>query len=105
MYSVEEKPIEIGDFELVKHMKQGTYGAIWKASLSGSDDLYVVKDFDKQILVENGYVQKLMLQKEIMESCENEFIINLEYVFSTEQSLYFILPFISGGDLFSILKT
>jgi len=47
MSSVLEKPIEISDFELVKHIKQGTYGAIWKASLSGSDEFYVVKNFDK----------------------------------------------------------
>ena len=40
-----------------------------------------------------------------MESCENQFIINLEYILTTEQSLYFILPFISGGDLLSILKS
>jgi hypothetical protein len=41
-----------------------------------------------------------MQQREIMEACENEFIINLEYILTTETNLYFVIPYMSGGNLF-----
>tara|TARA_B110000285_G_scaffold234056_1_gene309695 strand:+ start:1513 stop:1752 length:240 start_codon:yes stop_codon:yes gene_type:complete len=56
MYSVIEKPIDINDFKWEKAIKEGTFGTIWKASLSGSNTFYVVKNFEKQKLVEHGYV-------------------------------------------------
>ena len=39
-----------------------------------------------------------------MLSCNNPFIINLYYTFQNEDNLYFVLDFVGGGSLFTVLR-
>lgn len=39
-----------------------------------------------------------------MQSAEYPFLCNLEYFFQTDVRLYFVMPFIKGGDLFKLIR-
>jgi serine/threonine protein kinase len=56
------------------------------------------------MLIEKDAVLNTKLEKEIMLDVDNPFLINLIYLLQNELRLYFVMPFINGGELFQILK-
>jgi serum/glucocorticoid-regulated kinase 2 len=56
------------------------------------------------MLLEKDAVLNTKLEKEIMLDVDNPFLINLIYLLQNELRLYFVMPFINGGELFQILK-
>ena len=39
-----------------------------------------------------------------MFSCEHPFLVGMEYLFQSSTRLYFVMPFIRGGELYKIFK-
>ena len=39
-----------------------------------------------------------------MLECENPFLINMLYLLKNELRLYFVMPFVNGGDLYRLCK-
>jgi serine/threonine protein kinase len=37
-------------------------------------------------------------------SCEHPFLVGMEYLFQSPTRLYFVMPFIRGGELYKIFK-
>jgi len=44
------------------------------------------------------------LEKEIMFECEHPFLVGMEYLFQNDMRLYFVMPFIRGGELYKIYQ-
>ena len=56
------------------------------------------------MLLEKDAVMNTQLEKEIMLDVDNPFLINLVYLLQNDLRLYFVMPFINGGELFRICK-
>ena len=56
------------------------------------------------MLIEHNFVIRALEQKEIMEKCDHPFLIELEYILNTEEDLFFVMPFITGGNLHQLLQ-
>ena len=41
------------------------------------------------------------MERDILKAADHPFLINLDYIFQDEQRIYFIMPFIKGGSLFT----
>jgi len=39
-----------------------------------------------------------------MFECEHEFLVGMEYLFQNELRLYFVMPFIRGGELYKVFQ-
>ena len=63
-------------------------------------ELYAIKTLRKDTLLEKDAVENTQLEKEIMLECDNPFLINMLYLLKNELRLYFVMPFINGGDLY-----
>ena len=72
--------------------------------MKGTSDLYAIKTIRKDTLLEKDAVSNTLLEKEIMLECDNQFLINMLYLLKNELRLYFVMPFINGGDLYSLCK-
>ena len=63
-----------------------------------------MKVIRKDIVLANEMVDSIHLEKLILEKIDYPFIIRMEYVFTDEARIYFIMDFIEGGELFRHLK-
>ena len=44
------------------------------------------------------------MERDILFEASHPFLCGMEYLFQSETRLYFVLPFLAGGELYKILK-
>lgn len=43
-----------------------------------------------------------MLEKDIMFECDHPFLVGMDYLFQNDLRLYFVMPFVRGGELYKV---
>ena len=56
-------------------------------------------------MLKYNQLDKAELDMEIMFSCDHPFLVGMHYVFQTDYHVYFVMPFVQGGELYKIFKT
>lgn len=79
-------------------------GKVFLAKLKNQTKFYAVKAMRKDKLVDLELVEKTSLEKDILFDCDHPFICGMDYLFQDESRLYFVMPFIRGGELFKLLE-
>jgi serum/glucocorticoid-regulated kinase 2 len=46
-----------------------------------------------------------MLEKNIMFEADHPFLVGMDYLFQSESRLYFVMPFVNGGELYKIFQS
>ena len=80
----------MGKILLVKNKKNGKF--------------YAMKSMRKDQLLSEGITNNILIEKNILTKSHCEFIMTLDSFFQTPERIYYICPFIKGGDLFHKLK-
>jgi calcium-dependent protein kinase len=94
----------INDFNFLKNIGRGAYGNIFLVELKKTKDLYVIKSIRKDQIISENILKNIKNEKDILKQANNEFILNLSFFFQTNERIYFVTPFIKGGDLYELLK-
>ncbi|XP_047989570.1 cAMP-dependent protein kinase catalytic subunit alpha-like [Leguminivora glycinivorella] len=92
------------DFDIVKAIGNGAYGEVYLVREKSSFTYHAMKVVEKKVVVERKHVKHLIVEKKILESIKFPYLINLDCSFKDNLYLYFILPFIAGGELFFYLQ-
>ena len=66
---------------------------------------YAMKSMRKDQLLSEGITNNILIEKNILMEGQCEFILTLSFFFQTPERIYYIMPFIKGGDLFHKLKS
>ena len=98
------KTISFDDFNFIMVLGRGTFGKVFLVELKATKKLYAIKSIRKDILLEYEQVESTMLEKQIMIEVDHPFLINMDYVLKNELRLYFVMPFIRGGELYKVMK-
>lgn len=96
--------IKYEDFKLVALLGRGTFGKVFLAECKVDKKQYAIKVIRKDVLIEYNQVKNTQLEKDILLSCEHPFLVGMEYLFQSSTRLYFVMPFIRGGELYKIFK-
>ncbi|XP_035431541.1 cAMP-dependent protein kinase catalytic subunit 1-like [Spodoptera frugiperda] len=92
------------DYDTIKAIGNGAYGEVYLVRDKCTFDYHAMKVVDKGVVVERKHVKHLILEKEILRCVKFPFIVSLDYAFKDNMYLYFISPFISGGEMFTYLQ-
>lgn len=96
------------DFQLLKVLGRGGYGKVFQVKKTNGldqDKLYAMKVLKKATIARNAKdTAHTKAERNILECVKNPFIVDLIYAFQTENKLYLILEFLSGGELFMQLE-
>jgi serine/threonine protein kinase len=56
------------------------------------------------MLIKYNQIEKSKLETDIMFDSDHPFLVGMHYVFQNELRLYFVMPFVKGGELYKIYK-
>ncbi len=98
------KEVTLEDFKVIKVIGRGSYGKVCLVEFKPTNELYAMKSLKKDILIDQDQIESTLLEKKILESIDHPLLVGLIFCFQTEDRLYFVMPFLRGGELFQHLK-
>ena len=97
--------VNFDDFEIIKIIGRGSVGKIALVKYKNDGNLYAMKSMRKDQIISEGIVDNVLIERNILLEGQCEFILTITFFFQSPERLYFVCPFMKGGDLFHKLKT
>ena len=94
--------IGLDHFNFLAVLGKGNFGKVMLAETKASKKLYAIKVLKKEFIIENDEVESTRSEKRVFLVANKErhpFLLNLHACFQTETRVYFVMEYISGGDL------
>ncbi|KAI7907197.1 kinase-like domain-containing protein [Cokeromyces recurvatus] len=92
----------LDDFEMLKLLGRGAYGKVMLCRHKESGILYAMKVLKKaSLFVHAKNAEHMKAERQILEEVRHPFIVQLFYAFQTNDRLYLILEYATGGELFT----
>jgi len=95
--------VSLTDFELKTQLGRGTFGKVYLAEFKQTKELFAIKVIRKDILIEYDQIESTELEKDILFAADHPFLVGMDYLFQTETRLYFVMPFVKGGELYKVI--
>eukprot|EP00736_Rhodelphis_marinus_P003698 Rmarinus@m.4511 len=92
------------DFEKIKVLGKGSFGKVLLVKMKGTDKLYAMKSIKKGHIFEMGQVEHTRTEREVLAQIRHPFVVTMHYAFQSADSLFMVLDYCSGGELFFHLK-
>ncbi|KAK1249507.1 hypothetical protein MKX07_003023 [Trichoderma sp. CBMAI-0711] len=94
--------IGLDHFNFLAVLGKGNFGKVMLAETKRSKRLFAIKVLKKEFIIENDEVESIKSEKRVFLIANRErhpFLTNLHACFQTETRVYFVMEYISGGDL------
>lgn len=94
--------IGLEHFNFLTVLGKGNFGKVMLAQTKATKKLYAIKVLKKEFIIENDEVESTKSEKRVFLIANKErhpFLLNLHACFQTETRVYFVMEYISGGDL------
>ena len=98
--------VKIKDFEKLNTVGLGSYGRVCLCKKKKSGKVYVMKILKKNDIIKKKQVDHVYSEYTILSKLKHPFIVQLIGVnFEDPKYIYFILEYIQGGELFTLLRS
>ena len=95
--------VTIDDFEIIKPISKGAFGAVYLAKKKATGDRYAIKVLAKEHVVRKTQWGHLQSERDILASAESPFMVKLYWTFESKLNLFLVMEYLSGGDLASLI--
>jgi serine/threonine protein kinase len=95
---------KIGQYTVSRTLGQGAYGKVKFATTSKSKDPYAIKILNREMLQRVDEKEMLLQEIKTMAEVFHPYVVNLFEVLSGAQEVYLVLEFLSGGELYDVVK-
>lgn len=92
------------NYDRLKAIGNGAYGEVFLVRDKTTFTYHAMKVVEKSVVVERKHVKHLLLEKKILQCIQFPFVITLDVAFKNNIYLYFILPYIAGGEMFTYIQ-
>ena len=96
--------ISIEDFDIIKVLGKGSFGKVMLVKKKDSSEVLAMKTMRKKMLVKRKQIGHTQTERRIAQNLKSPFLVNLRYAFQTQDKLYLVLDYCSGGELFFWLR-
>ena len=98
------KDVKLEDFKVLKVIGRGSFGKVCLVEYLPTHETFAMKSLKKDLLIEQEQIENTLLEKEILQTIDYPLLCGLVFCFQTEERIYFVMPFLSGGELFQHLR-
>jgi serum/glucocorticoid-regulated kinase 2 len=99
-----QNKLTINNFNLLKTLGKGGFGKVYLVEKKDTKELFALKTIKKLFIIEKKQFDQVKREKEILYEANHPFLVGLKSAFQTPDKLFFLMPFIQGGDLYAHLK-
>lgn len=90
-------------FKRIKTLGIGAFGEVCLARKEDTGSLYAMKTLRKKDVLLRNQVAHVKAERDILAEADNEWVVRLYYSFQDKDNLYFVMEYIPGGDMMSLL--
>ncbi|XP_074511703.1 microtubule-associated serine/threonine-protein kinase 1-like isoform X1 [Sebastes fasciatus] len=98
------KPPEEADFQTIKLISNGAYGAVYLVRHLETRQRFAMKKINKQNLILRNQIQQAFVERDILTFAENPFVVSMFCSFETRRHLCMVMEYVEGGDCATLLK-
>jgi len=100
------KKVKLSDFEKLQTVGLGSFGRVRLCRYKKNDKVYVMKILKKMEIIKQKQVDHVFSEFNILSVLNHPFIVQLVgFNFDDPKYLYFIIEYVQGGELFTLLRT
>jgi len=93
------------DFQIERELGKGAFGRVYLVTKKDKKSkFYAMKVIRKTAIIENNLKENIVLEKNILQTNHHPFIVTLYYAFQNAKSIYLVMEYLSGGDIFNLLR-
>lgn len=91
------------ELKRLKVLGRGAFGTVWL--VKHGESAYALKEMSKRQLIDGDQVTGVKREKEMLLSLSHIFILSMIDWHQDDKKIYFLLPIVQGGELFSVVRT
>lgn len=102
-----EKPqthAKLEDFDTQKILGTGAFGVVYLTKHLSTGKFYAMKMLEKEKIVKLKQIEHSYYEKKILCGLNFPFCVYMKYFFKDNVYLYYILPYVAGGEMFTHLR-
>ena len=92
------------DFKFIKNIGIGNYGKVKLVLKKDTNEMFALKTIKKSRLLMENKSHTALAEKNILMKASHPFIVQLKFAFQTNAKFYFVLEYVSGGELYARMK-
>ena len=99
-------PSSIKDFDMIKPISKGAFGAVFLSKKKTTGDYYAIKVLKKADMIAKNQITNVKAERMIMmRQAESPFVVKLFWTFQSRDNLYLVMEYLNGGDCAALIKS
>lgn len=91
--------LALQDFEAIQVLGKGSFAEVYLVKLISTGELFAMKVLRKEKLLMQNVIRYAITERNILSRINHPFIIKMKFAFQSEDKLYLVLDYCSGGCL------
>ncbi|ORZ06616.1 kinase-like domain-containing protein [Absidia repens] len=104
--SIKIRSVQVGpsSFTKVRMLGKGDIGKVYMVKQKDTGKLFAMKVLSKEVLIKRNKIKRVFAEQEILSTSNHPFIVALHHSFQSQDNLYFVMEYCTGGEFFRALQ-